>query len=80
MSRATRQRALQHAGMQKGERQHARALIIVVTAAFDEYEGDFFENEHPMCPECADKVKRSFLGEKVIRQEAYRETTTELST
>ena len=59
---------------------HACALVIIVTAAFDEYEGKFFDNEHPMCPECADKVKRSFMGEKVVRREAYKETTTELST
>ena len=33
-----------------------------------------------MCPGCADKVKKSFMGEKVVRREAYKETTTELST
>ena len=60
--------------------QHAHALVIIITMAFDEYEGEFFNNEHPMCPGCADKVKRSFLGEKVVHREAYKETTTELST
>ena len=39
---------------------HARALVVIVTAAFDEYEGEFFENEHPMCPGCADKIRKSF--------------------
>ena len=59
---------------------HAHALAIIVMAAFDEYEGEFFENKHPMCPGCANKVKRSFMGEKVVHQEAYKETTTKLST
>ena len=49
-------------------------------AAFDEYEGEFFENEHPMCPGCVDMIKKSFMGKKVVCREAYKETTTELST
>ena len=59
---------------------HARTLVVIVTAAFDEYEGETFDNKHPMCPGCADKIKRSFMGEKVVCREAYKEMTTELST
>ena len=46
---------------------HARTLVVIVMAAFDEYKGKTFDNEHPMCPGCADKIKRSFMGEKVVR-------------
>ena len=45
---------------------HARTLVTIITAAFDEYEGEFFDNKHPMCPGCADKIKRSFMGESVM--------------
>ena len=60
--------------------QHACTLITIITATFNKYKEKFYKNKHPMCPECADKVKRSFLGEKVVCHKVYKETTTELST
>ena len=38
------------------------------------------ESNHPVCKECSDKVKQSFMGEKVLWREAYREMGTKLST
>ena len=57
-----------------------RSLVTIVTQFFNECEEEMMENSHPVCKECSDKVKRSFMGEKVLRREAYREMGTKLST
>ena len=57
-----------------------QSLVTIITRFFDECEEEFVENSHPVCKECSDKIKRSFMGEKVLRREAYREMSTKLST
>ena len=64
----------------KINRRFPRSLVMIITQFFDECKEEFMENSHPVCKECADKVKRSFMGEKVLRKEAYREIGTKLST
>ena len=60
--------------------QFPRSLVMIITQFFDKCEEEFIENSHPVCKECSDKVKKSFMGEKVLWREAYRETGTKLST
>ena len=67
------------AACKKVNGRHGLSTIAVITALFDECKEDFIENSHLMCTDCAGKVKKKFLDEKVIRKEPYVEMVQEIS-
>ena len=59
---------------------HNRALVLITTQLWDECEEEMIDHDHPVCNECAGKIKHKMWGERVTRRRAYDEKIVEIST